>query len=123
MLLAVSTRPWARLLLVVVVPWTSSSEICAAGQPVLAEIASRTKRVSVAGKLIFTVFPAPGSNEYVAELVMVEKLVPSALPCTASVSVRAPQPAGSFSTISSMLVLLPRSTWTHCGRELLELSQ
>ena len=36
---------------------------------------------------------------------MVEKPVPSALPCTDRVWVRAPQPAGSFSTTWSMLVL------------------
>ncbi len=116
-------RPSARFALVLVVPCTSSSAICAAGQPVFAEMARRTNRALVAGKEIFTVLPAPGSNEYVAEEVMVEKLVPSALPCTASVSVRAPHPLGSFSTSSSMLVLLPRSTWTHCGRALLLLSQ
>ncbi len=46
------------------------------------------------------------------------KLELSRLPCTDSVSVRAPQPVGSFSTTWLTEVLAPRSIWAHCGKAL-----
>ncbi len=52
------------------------------------------------------------------------KLVPSVLPWTASVSVRAAQPAtGSFSTTWLTATDAPRSTCSHCGNALFALSQ
>ncbi len=63
-----------------------------------------------------TVLLLPGEKTCPAEEVMAEKLVPFVLPCTVSVSVRWPQPSGSLSTTWSMLTVLPRSTWPHCGR-------
>ena len=76
---------------------------------------TRTYRVLAAPKLIDTELPEFGSNVYVAHATMVEKLVPSVLPCTESVCVRALQPVGSLSTTWAMDVVEPRSIWVHCG--------
>ncbi len=86
-------------------------------------MARRTNRVLVAPKVMVTTLPAAGSNTYPVAATIVLKLFPSVLPCTESVSVRTPQPVGSFRTSWSMLVLLPMSTWAHCGNALLALSQ
>ncbi len=76
-----------------------------------------------APKLIGTVLPELGSKEYVAEATMVAKVVPSVLPWTESVCVRAPQLAGSLSTTWVIDVVEPRSIWAHCGKVPLTLSQ
>ncbi len=73
-------------------PYTSNSEIWPAGHAVLAVMFSRRYRAVVAVKLIVTVLLDAGSNRYPAEATMSVKLLPVVLPCTASVSVRAPQP-------------------------------
>src|SRR5947207_3275853 len=105
-------------------PYTSNSEICPAGQAVLAVTFSRTYRVLVAPKVTVTVLPVAGSNVYPADATMSVKLVPLVLPCTARVSVRVPQLAtGTFSTTLVTLTDAPRSTWSHCGNALLALSQ
>ena len=104
-------------------PYTSNSEICPAGQAVLAVMFSRTYRVLVAAKLTVTTLLAAGSKTYPVEPTMSVKLDPLVLPCIDSVSVRTPHAGGSFRTSWSMLVLLPRSTWAHCGNALLALSQ
>ncbi len=75
--------------------------------------------MTVAGKVIVAV----GANVWTAEPTIVVKPVPSVLPCTDRVWVLASQVAGSLSTTWSMLVLAPRSTWAHCGKALLALSQ
>ncbi len=51
------------------------------------------------------------------------KLVPSVLPCTDSVWVREPHAVGSRSTSRFTPTPAPRSTWIHCGKALLALSQ
>src|SRR5690242_16294485 len=85
---------------------------------------SRTYRVVVALKPIDTVLALFGSKLYPADATMSEKVEPVVLPCTDSVSVRAPQFAvGSLSTTLLMLTDAPRSTCSHCGKALFVLSQ
>ena len=69
--------------------------------------------------------PLAGSKLYDAAPTMSAKLVAVALPCTAMVWVRAPQPdrVGVFSTTLLMLTDEPRSTWSHSGKALFVLSQ
>src|SRR5882757_3442449 len=122
-LLAVNCLPAARFPEESVAPWTSSSESCAAVHPVFAVMLTRTKRVWVAGNEMVTVLAAPGVKAYDAEVLMVSKLVPSALPCTASVWLRLSQEPGSFRTTSSTRTLVPRSVCAHWGKLDPELSQ
>src|SRR6266536_885454 len=105
-------------------PYTSNSEIWPAGQPVLAVMVSRTYRVLVPPTSMVTVLPVAGSKVYAAGATRSAKLEPLVLPCTASVSVRVPQPGtGTFRTTLVTLTEAPRSTWSHCGNALLALSQ
>ena len=60
---------------------------------------------------------------YVADDLTVVKEEPSVLPDRDSVWLRAPQVAGSWRTTRLALCAEPRSTWTHCGKALLALSQ
>ena len=103
-------------------PCTSNSAACAAGQPVLAVMFSRTKRALVA-RLMATVLPEAGSKRYPADPTTSAKFVPLVLPWTDSVCVRASQPDGSLSTSWVTLAVLPRSAWIHCGNTLFVLSQ
>ncbi len=105
-------------------PYTSNSEIWPAGHPVLPVMFSRTYRALAAVKLIVTVLLADGSKTRPAEAERSEKEVPFVLPCTARVSVLAPQFAvGSFRMTWLTLTADPRSTCSHCGKALLLLSQ
>lgn len=97
-------------------PWTSTWESCAAFQPVLAVTCTRMYRTCRAAKPTVTVLPDAGLNTRAAEADRVLKLLPSVLPWTASVWVRASQAAGSFSTTWSTSKRPPRSTLTHCGK-------
>src|SRR5258705_11876228 len=54
---------------------------------------------------------------------MVETLLPFGPLWTITGSVRLPQPLGSFRTIWSMFVAVPRAICAHCGNALLVLSQ
>jgi len=83
----------------------------------------RTYRVVACGTVMFTVFDDAGSKEYVAAATSVVKLELSTLPSTESVSVRPPQPDGSLRVTLLMATDEPRSTWIHCGKALLLLSQ
>ena len=104
-------------------PCTSNSDSCAAGQPVLALTFSRTNRGLPVTSTV-TVLALAGSKTYPAEGFRSLKLVPSVLPCTLKVSVRAPQfAAGSLSTSWATSVGAPRSACTHCGNWLFVLSQ
>jgi hypothetical protein len=96
-------------------PDSSNSATCAAGQPVLAVMSSRTKRV-VAVNAMATVLAPPGVKSYPAGATMSENDVPFVLPRTASV-------CGSLSTTRSTALVEPRSAWIHCGNALLLLSQ
>src|SRR2546423_6615287 len=105
-------------------PYTSNSEICPAGQAVLAVMNNRRNRVVVAVRLMVTVLPVAGSKVYPAEPTRSAKLVPSVLPRTARVCVRVPQPdTGTFSTTLVTATDAPRSTCSHCGNALFVLSQ
>ncbi len=84
---------------------------------------TRTYRTAEAVKEIPTVFAPDGSNTRPVDTASVLKAVPSVLPSTLRVSVRAPQEDGSFSATEWMLTLLPRSTCTHCGNAPAGLSQ
>ncbi|CAO0827413.1 hypothetical protein SMICM17S_05591 [Streptomyces microflavus] len=123
LLLALRAFPAARLPEEAAAARTSSSESWAACQPVLAVMFTRTKRVSVAGKVTFTALAAPGVKEYAAELFRVAKLVPSALPWRDSVCVRLSQDGGSFRVTSSTRAAVPRSVCTHWGSPPPALSQ
>jgi hypothetical protein len=70
-----------------------------------------------------TVLPLPGVKLYPAVPTMSANDVPFVLPRTASVWVRDPQLAGSFSTALLTALAEPRSAWIHCGNALLSLSQ
>src|SRR6188474_3056256 len=71
-----------------------------------------------------TVLLLAGLKVYVADaFTVVLKFTPSVLPRMDSVWFRAPQPAGSWSTIRLALWAEPRSTCTHCGNALFWLSQ
>src|SRR2546423_12275505 len=73
-------------------PYTSNSEICPAGQAVLAVLDNRRNRALVAVRLMVTPLPVAGSKVYPAQPTRSAKVVPSVLPRTASVRVPAPQP-------------------------------
>ncbi|GGM09430.1 hypothetical protein GCM10007977_008210 [Dactylosporangium sucinum] len=64
---------------------------------------------------IDTVLPEPGAKLYPVEVTMSEKVVPFVLPWMASVSVRAPQLAGSIRLTELTGTAEPRSTCSHCG--------
>ncbi len=69
-------------------------------------------------KSIVVVLPAAGSNTRAADPASALNAVPFELPCTLSVCVRAPHDEGSLRTTWSTSTEPPRSTWTHCGKEL-----
>src|SRR6185503_16721454 len=102
---------------------TSKVETWPAGQPVFAVMFSQKYRWVVAVNVMVTVLLLPGLKLYVADARTVLKLTPSVLPRMDSVWSRAPQPAGSWSTIRLALWAEPRSTCTHCGNALFWLSQ
>lgn len=88
-----------------------------------AVISSRTWRVAAGATVTVTVLLPAGLKVYPAEPTRVLNVDPLVLPCTVSVWVRAPQPAGSLSTSRSTVIVAPRSTWIHCGKALFGLSQ
>jgi hypothetical protein len=81
--------------------WSWNSEICPAGQPVLAVMWSRQYRWVAAGKSMVTALPEAGLKVYPAEVLTVLKFVPSEPPWMVSVWVRVCHAAGAgtFSTI------------------------
>ena len=86
---------------------------------------SRTYRAVAAVKSIVTVLPEDGLKAYPALAFRVLKLEPLVLPCTVSVWVRVAHAAagGSLRMVWLTLTAEPRSTWSHCGKALLLLSQ
>ena len=104
---------------------TWNSETWPAGQPVFAVKFSLRYRVVVLVKVIVTVFPVDGLKVYAAEPTMVLNVVPSVLPRTERVCVRVAQDVdgGRSRTMRATALLLPRSTWSHCGNVLFVLSQ
>ncbi len=77
----------------------------------------------VALKLTVTVLAEAGLKAYEAEATMSVNVEPLVLACTENVWLRAPQPVGSLATTLLTLTEAARSTWIHCGKALLALSQ
>src|SRR5690349_19190884 len=105
--------------------YTSSSETCPAGQPVLAVNVRRRNLTSPAGTVIVAVLPVAGSNVRPAAPDIVRYDDPSTEPATATVCVRVAQAAagGNLSTTRRTLTVEPRSTVSVCGKALFVLSQ
>ncbi len=85
----------------------------------------RTYRASDAGNVTVTVLPDAGSNRYPADASSVWNVLPSVLPSTESVCVRAAHAVagGSCSTSRDTLLDAPRSTVIDCGNAPSGLSQ
>jgi hypothetical protein len=97
---------------------TSNSDSCAALQPVFAVKLSCTYLALVpVGRLIVTVFPLDGLNEYPAEPTIWLNEVSFVLPSTESVSVRVDQAedGGRSSVTEPIDCVEPRSTVSVCG--------